>query len=111
MARGRVAEPGEFLEVTADALSSLIAKDAELSDIFMRAFIHRRLALIEGGLGNIVIMGSRHSANTLRLREFLTRNGQPVSKGTTSFAAQIGTTADARSRGRSCRACVVRPQA
>jgi thioredoxin reductase (NADPH) len=77
MARGRVAEPGEFLEVTAVALRSLIAKDAELSDIFMRAFIHRRLALIAGGLGNVVILGSRHSANTLRLREFLTRNGQP----------------------------------
>jgi thioredoxin reductase (NADPH) len=77
MARGRVAEPGEFLEVTTDALRSLIAKDAELSDIFMRAFIQRRLALIAGGMGNVVILGSRHSANTLRLREFLTRNGQP----------------------------------
>jgi thioredoxin reductase (NADPH) len=77
MARGRVAEPGEFLEVTADALRSLIAKDAELSDIFMRAFIQRRLALIAGGMGNVIILGSRHSANTLRLREFLTRNGHP----------------------------------
>jgi thioredoxin reductase (NADPH) len=77
MARGRVAEPGEFLEVTASALRSLISKDAELSDIFMRAFIHRRLALIAGDMGNVIILGSRHSANTLRLREFLTRNGQP----------------------------------
>ena len=77
LSRGRVAEPGEFLELSADALHSLIAKDAELSDIFMRAFIHRRLALIAGDLGNVVILGSRHSANTLRLREFLTRNGQP----------------------------------
>jgi thioredoxin reductase (NADPH) len=77
MARGRVGESGEFLEVTADALRSLIAKDAELSDVFMRAFIHRRVALIAGGMGNVIILGSRHSANTLRLREFLTRNGQP----------------------------------
>ena len=77
MARGRVAEPGEFLEVSRGALRSLIAKDAELSDIFMRAFIQRRLALIAGGLGNVIILGSRHSANTLRLREFLTRNGHP----------------------------------
>jgi len=77
LSRGRVAEPGEFLELSADALHTLIAKDAELSDIFMRAFIRRRLALITEGLGNVVIMGSRHSANTLRLREFLTRNGHP----------------------------------
>src|SRR6202034_2446291 len=77
MARGRVAESGEFLEVSPAALRSLIAKDAELSDIFMRAFIQRRLALIAGGMGNVIILGSRHSANTLRLREFLTRNGHP----------------------------------
>jgi thioredoxin reductase (NADPH) len=77
MARGRVAESGEFLEVSFGALRSLIAKDAELSDIFMRAFIQRRLALIAGGMGNVIILGSRHSANTLRLREFLTRNGHP----------------------------------
>src|SRR5271169_4878647 len=28
-------------------------------------------------MGNVIILGSRHSANTLRLREFLTRNGHP----------------------------------
>lgn len=77
LSRGRVSEPGEFLEISADALRQLIAKDAELSDIFMRAFLVRRLALISEGLGNVVILGSRHSSDTLRLREFLTRNGHP----------------------------------
>ena len=77
LARGRVAEAGEFLELGADALHSLIARDAELSDTFMRAFIQRRLVLIAEGMGNVIILGSRHSANTLRLREFLTRNGHP----------------------------------
>jgi thioredoxin reductase (NADPH) len=77
LSRGRVAEPGGFLELSPDALRTLIARDAELSDIFMRAFILRRVALISGGLGNVIVLGSRHSSNTLRLREFLTRNGQP----------------------------------
>jgi len=77
LARGRVAEPGEFLELSADALRTLIAKDSELSDIFMRAFLLRRVALISEGLGNVVVLGSQHSSNTLRLREFLTRNGHP----------------------------------
>ena len=77
LSRGRVAEPGEFLELSADALRTLIAKDAELSDIFMRAFLLRRVALISEGLGNVVVLGSQHSSNTLRLREFLTRNGHP----------------------------------
>src|SRR6266704_4975244 len=74
---GRTTEPGEFLELTGDGLRSLIAKDAELSEIFMRAFILRRLELIRSGQGNFILMGSRHSANALRLREFLTRNEHP----------------------------------
>ena len=77
LVRGRVTEPGEFLELNADGLRALIAKDAELSEIFMRAFILRRLELVSRGLGNVILMGSRHSANTLRLREFLTRNEYP----------------------------------
>ena len=74
---GRTTEPGELLELTNDGLRSLIAKDAELSEIFMRAFILRRLELIRRGQGNFILMGSRHSAKTLQLREFLSRNGHP----------------------------------
>src|ERR1700722_8394008 len=77
LVRGRVTEPGEFLELSGDGLRSLVAKDAELSEIFMRAFILRRLQLISQNLGNVILLGSRHSANTLRLREFLSRNGYP----------------------------------
>ncbi len=77
LSRGRVAEPGEFLELAPDALRALIAKDAEMSDIFMRAFILRRMALISEGWGNVTMLGSQHSSDTLRLREFLTRNGHP----------------------------------
>lgn len=84
LSRGRVAEPGEFLEITAEALRAMIAKDAELSDIFMRAFILRRVAMISAGWGNVTVLGSRHSSDTLRLREFLTRNGHPASARTVS---------------------------
>lgn len=77
LARGRITEPGELLELSASGLRSLVARDEELSEIFMRAFILRRLALINRGQGDIILMGSRHSAQTLRLREFLTRNGHP----------------------------------
>lgn len=74
---GRVTEPGEFCELNIDELRALIARDAELSEIFMRAFILRRVALITNNLGDMVLLGSRHSAATLRLREFLGRNGYP----------------------------------
>jgi thioredoxin reductase (NADPH) len=77
LVRGRVTQPGELLEVSGDGLRSLIARDAELSEIFMRAFILRRLVMIKLGSGNVILMGSRHSAKTLALREFLVRNGHP----------------------------------
>jgi thioredoxin reductase (NADPH) len=74
---GRVTEAGDFLEINAEQLQSVIGRDAELSEIFMRAFILRRLVLITENLGNVILLGSRHSADTLRLREFLGRNGYP----------------------------------
>jgi thioredoxin reductase (NADPH) len=77
LVRGRVTEAGEFLELTGEGLRTLVAKDAELSEIFMRAFILRRLELIRRGFGNIIVMGSQHSAKTLEIREFLSRNGHP----------------------------------
>src|SRR5271167_3044353 len=75
--RCQVTESGTLLELSARDLRTLIAKDAELSDIFMKAFLARRLSLREKGEGNVVILGSRYSANTLAAREFLTRDGHP----------------------------------
>jgi thioredoxin reductase (NADPH) len=77
LARGRVTAPGEFLELSPEELRTLVARDEELSGLLMRAFILRRLLLISSSQGNVVLLGSRHSAKTLRLREFLTRNGHP----------------------------------
>ena len=77
LVRGRVTEPGEFIEISPEGFRSLVAKDAELSEVLMRAFILRRLLLIAHGRGGVVLMGSRHSAGTLGMREFLGRNGHP----------------------------------
>ena len=77
LVRGRVSEPGEFLELKSNEFHALVARDAELNEIFMRAFILRRILLLASGYGNVILMGSRHSAATLRLREFLSRNGHP----------------------------------
>ena len=77
LARLRVAEPGEVIELSRDELLRLIQSDAELSEILMRAFILRRAELIAGGFGDVVVVGSAHCSGTLRVREFLTRNGHP----------------------------------
>jgi thioredoxin reductase (NADPH) len=78
LARNRAREAGEVIEVDRTRLMALVQTDSELSDILMRAFIFRRLEMIARGSGDLVLLGSRHSAGTLRIKEFLTRNGQPL---------------------------------
>lgn len=77
MVRGQVGEAGEFLEISIENFRAMIARDAELSELFMRVFILRRLELIHHEAGNAILLGSKHSPATLRLREFLSRNGHP----------------------------------
>jgi thioredoxin reductase (NADPH) len=72
-ARGAV----RVLELPSSRLRSLVQTDPELSEVFLRAFMLRRLALMAQGGGNVVLIGSRHSSGTLELQEFLTRNSQP----------------------------------
>jgi thioredoxin reductase (NADPH) len=77
MLRAVVAEPGAVVELTREQLLGLVQTDAEISDILMRAFIYRRVELIAHGIGDVVLIGSVHCAETLRVREFLSRNGHP----------------------------------
>jgi thioredoxin reductase (NADPH) len=58
---------------------TLVQTDAELGEILMRAFILRRAELITAGVGDTVLIGSKYSADTLRIKEFLMRNGHPYS--------------------------------
>lgn len=73
----RVLHDGEVLKLQPQALRSLVTADAQLCDIFLRAFILRRLMLVTRQLGNVLVIGSHSSANTVRLREFLGRNEHP----------------------------------
>jgi thioredoxin reductase (NADPH) len=77
--RVRVTQAGEVIELDREHVQALIQTDAELSEILMRAFILRRVELIARGIGDAVLVGSTHSAGTLRIKEFLTRNGHPYS--------------------------------
>ena len=58
-------------------LRQLVQTDSELSELLMRAFILRRMSLLASHVGDAVIIGSRHSASTTRLQEFLTRASHP----------------------------------
>ena len=79
LVRARVTKPGKVIELDHQQMLSLVQTDPELSGIFMRAFILRRVELIAAGVGDIVLVGSAYSADTLRIKEFLMRNGHPYS--------------------------------
>src|ERR1043165_4676035 len=73
----RAATAGEVIELERDELLGLVQTDAELSEIFMRAFILRRVTLLERGFGDVIVLGSTFSPRTLQVREFLARNAHP----------------------------------
>jgi thioredoxin reductase (NADPH) len=79
LVRARVTKPGKVIELDYRQMLNLVQTDAELSDILMRAFILRRVELIAAGVGDIILIGSINSAGTLRIKEFLMRNGHPYS--------------------------------
>ncbi len=79
LVRGRMAKPGMIVKIKRTDLKTLMQSDSELGEIFMRAFILRRVELLKSSAGDVVVLGSLNSSGTLRIREFLTRNGYPYS--------------------------------
>jgi thioredoxin reductase (NADPH) len=77
--RARVTKPGELIELDRQHMLTLVQTDAELGEIIMRAFVLRRVEFVTAGVGDVVLIGSMHSASTLRIKEFLMRNGHPYS--------------------------------
>jgi thioredoxin reductase (NADPH) len=77
MMRVRASESGQVVQLTRDQMHALIQTDAELSEVLMKALIYRRIELVAQGIGDALLIGSAHSAATLRIRAFLTRNGHP----------------------------------
>jgi len=77
LARILVRDVGAVIAVDAERLRDIVQTDAELSEVFMRAFILRRMGILATGHGDIMLIGSSYSRETLRLREFLGRNNYP----------------------------------
>jgi thioredoxin reductase (NADPH) len=75
--RARAVDASALLEIDRANLRHIMQTDAGLGEIFLNAFLLRRVFLISNSVGDAVLIGSNHSSDTLRLREFLARNGQP----------------------------------
>ena len=65
----------EVLEVPGEALRRLLNQCPDLSDIILQAFIARRQLLSHSpDFTGLRVIGSRYSADTFRVRDFLARN-------------------------------------
>ncbi|HWP69462.1 MAG TPA: FAD-dependent oxidoreductase [Gemmatimonadaceae bacterium] len=70
-------EDGEVIQIERPQLLRLLQTNSEVGEIVMRAYILRRVELLANGIGDVVLIGSAHCAGTLRVKEFLGRNGHP----------------------------------
>jgi thioredoxin reductase (NADPH) len=77
LVRIRATADSEVIDIGRAQLLRLLQTDTEIGEIVTRAFILRRAELIGRGYGDAVLVGSRFCSGTLRVREFLTRNGHP----------------------------------
>jgi thioredoxin reductase (NADPH) len=66
-------EGGKVLIIPRERLKEVVTEEPNLSDIILKAFLARRSWGMKAGIG-LRIIGSRHSADATRLREFAARN-------------------------------------
>ena len=66
-------EGGKVLAIPREQLKEVVTEEPNLSDIILKAFLARRSWGMRAGIG-LRIVGSRHSKDATRLREFAARN-------------------------------------
>lgn len=78
LASGRAGAEGcTALPFDAAHVRALVIGSAEVGEMMMRAFILRRVALIEDGGAGSIIIDRGHSPECIRLQGFLSRNAYP----------------------------------
>ncbi len=67
--------PCQVLEVSGEALRRVLNQCADLSDLILQAFLARRQLLRQSStFTGLLVIGSRYSPDTFRVRDFLAKN-------------------------------------
>ncbi|RYZ76688.1 MAG: FAD-dependent oxidoreductase, partial [Proteobacteria bacterium] len=74
----RVCEESRILRIPRKNFRRMLIGEAELSEVVTRAFILRRTAYINHELAAVTLVGESHTSDTIRILQFLKRNGIPV---------------------------------
>jgi thioredoxin reductase (NADPH) len=77
---GRMGHDGRVVRMKRAQFQRLLAAEPDIAETIMRAFILRRIGLIEHAQGAATLIGSRDvgTGDALRLQRFLRRNAYPV---------------------------------
>src|ERR1700732_1355657 len=71
----RMGQDGEAIALNPEEMPASVQTERGSSQVLIPASIFRRLELITNPVGDVALIGSPHSPGTLRIKEFLTRNG------------------------------------
>ncbi|HEV7438923.1 MAG TPA: FAD-dependent oxidoreductase [Methylobacterium sp.] len=74
---GRAAGATRVVRIDRTGFRRLVTGEPDIGEIIMRASILRRVGLIRSRVGGVVLLGSGHRRDTLRIERFLVRNAYP----------------------------------
>lgn len=74
---GRMLVPGRVLQLTPEALRDSVQSMPDVGERILKAFLQRRVLLLQSGFTGLRIIGSRFSPDAHRIRDFATRNQLP----------------------------------
>ncbi len=73
----RSATDVDVLRITRDRFREYVSAEPDISNIIMRAVILRRLGLVQHAQVGVSVAGPGRASATIRLEQFLSRNGYP----------------------------------
>jgi thioredoxin reductase (NADPH) len=74
---GRMGDDGRVARLNCAQFRRLLAAEPDIANVVMRAIILRRERMVVHGHSAVTIIAPRHSAQSLHLQQFLTRNRHP----------------------------------
>jgi thioredoxin reductase (NADPH) len=87
---GRALPGSVVLRVKRADFRRMMSAEPDIGETVMRAFILRRVGLINHEQAGVTLVGPGHSANTVRIETFLERNGYPLHHIDTEKDADAG---------------------
>ncbi|QDT60560.1 Thioredoxin reductase [Stieleria bergensis] len=75
---GRTAGETTAIRFNRQQFRELLAAEPDIAEIVLRAFIIRRLGILQQNLGGSILLGHRNDPLTLQIRRFLRGNGYPA---------------------------------